>query len=173
MLVYYQILAYLGHGPFNPRFQDSIFRRCDGSWWSELTNSLNFVPFDSDKVCMGWTWYLGDDMIFFIISIAILPLYYRRKWIGWLTVGILSIASFAVTIWLVLHFNLSPYVFDNHYVDYSYWSYSKPYSRIPAYFVGLVTAWVLDDLETVRNITRNNRHHTTTSRLFAMAAFLA
>lgn len=20
----------------------------------------NFIPFDSDKVCMGWTWYLGN-----------------------------------------------------------------------------------------------------------------
>lgn len=20
----------------------------------------NFIPFDSDKVCMGWTWYLGS-----------------------------------------------------------------------------------------------------------------
>merc|ERR1719355_389234 len=35
MLVYYKIWAYLGSGPFAPTFQDSIFRRCDGSWWSE------------------------------------------------------------------------------------------------------------------------------------------
>ncbi len=57
------------------------------SWWSELTYTMsfglnismaafscyvchvmfldlkqtrNFIPFDSDKVCMGWTWYLGS-----------------------------------------------------------------------------------------------------------------
>merc|ERR1719443_2189466 len=36
MLVYYKIWVYFGYGPFAPRFQDSITRRCDGSWWSEL-----------------------------------------------------------------------------------------------------------------------------------------
>jgi len=67
---------------------------------------------------------------------------------------------------------LSPYVFDDHYTKYSYWSYSKPYSRIPAYFVGLVAAWVLDDLETIRGITRDNRVHTLRSRLVATLVFL-
>jgi len=60
MMVYYQIWPFLASGPFAPGFQDSIFRRCDISWWSELTYTMNLVPFDSDKVCMGWTWYLGD-----------------------------------------------------------------------------------------------------------------
>lgn len=172
MLAYYQIFAYMGNGPFAPRYQQSILSRCDGSWWSELTYSLNFLPFDSNKVCMGWTWYLGDDMIFFIISIAILPLYYRSKAAGWVTVSLISVASFAVTMWLCLHFSLSPYVFDSHYTDYSYWSYSKPYSRVPAYFVGLVAAWVLDDLEQIHGITRQNRVHTIKTRIAATAVFL-
>merc|ERR1712050_670022 len=98
MLVYYQILAYLGHGPFNPRYQDSIFRRCDISWWSELLYTMNFVPFDSDKVCMGWTWYLGD-MIFVIITMFILPAYYVRRIYGWLMVGFITALSFGFTTW--------------------------------------------------------------------------
>merc|ERR1719379_1337189 len=76
MIVYYKIWVYLGFGPFAVRFQQSINQRCDGSWWSELLYTMNFVPFDSDKVCMGWTWYLGDDMIFVIITMFILPAYY-------------------------------------------------------------------------------------------------
>jgi len=111
-------------------------------------------------------------MIFFMISIAILPLYYRRKWLGWLSVGLISLASFVVTIWLILKYNLSVYVFDQHYIDYSYYSYSKPYSRIPAYFVGLVMAWVLDDLENIRGMTRENRRHTSRTRILATLAFL-
>merc|ERR1712070_172964 len=86
MLVYYKIWVYFGYGPFAVRFQDSIIRKCDGSWWSELTYTMNFIPFDSDKVCMGWTWYLGDDMIFFIFGIMILPIYARKAWVGWATV---------------------------------------------------------------------------------------
>merc|ERR1711871_712120 len=97
MLVYYFIWPHLATGPFAPRFQDSVYRRCDVSWWSELTYVLNFIPFDSDKVCMGWTWYLGDDMIFFIVGIFLLPIYYRSRVIGWACLGLLSAASFAVT----------------------------------------------------------------------------
>jgi len=63
-------------------------------------------------------------------------------------------ASFAVTMWLVIKYHLSVYVFDDHYKDYSYYAYSKPYTRVPAYFVGMVAAWVLDDLERVHGITR-------------------
>jgi peptidoglycan/LPS O-acetylase OafA/YrhL len=154
MLVYYKIWPYLATGPFAPKFQDSIFRRCDASWWSELTYTLNFIPFDSDSVCMGWTWYLGDDMIFFIVGIIVLPLYYRRKFLGWFTIALLSGASFALTMWLVVKYHLGIYIFDDHYKDYSYYAYSKPYTRIPAYFVGMCAAWFLDDLERVHFITR-------------------
>merc|ERR1712072_1343597 len=169
MLVYYQIWQYFGFGPFAPTFQDSVTRRCDGSWWSELTYTMNFVPFNSDDVCMGWTWYLGDDMIFFIVSILILPLYYKRRVRGWTAVAILSAASFGVTAWLVIKYKLSIYIFDEQYTRYSYYAYSKPYTRIPAYFVGLVAAWVLDAME-LRGITRETRPTTRSVRMVASAA---
>lgn len=53
MLIYYKILAFLGNGPFAPQYQDSINRRCDGAWWTELAYTLNFMDghgtSDSDK----------------------------------------------------------------------------------------------------------------------------
>jgi peptidoglycan/LPS O-acetylase OafA/YrhL len=173
MLVYYKIWAYLGTGPFAAKFQDSIFRRCDESWWSELTYTLNFIPFDSDKVCMGWTWYLGDDMIFFLVGIIILPLYYRRKVLGWLCIAIITGASFAVTMWLVWKYKLSVYVFDDHYKDYSYYAYSKPYTRIPAYFVGMASAWVLDNMERIHGITRPLLASSRQKTWAALLAFLS
>lgn len=156
MLVYYGILPYLADGPFAPRFQDSVFRRCDKWWWSELTYTVNFVPMDPDAVCMGWTWFLGDDMIFFIMGIAILPLYYRRRLLGWIAVGCIAAASLAACTWLLVRYHLSVYIFDFHYRDYSYYAYSKPYTRAPAYLVGVATSWLLEDL-LERGITRESR----------------
>jgi len=155
MLVYAKIWPYLGSGPFASRFQDSILSRCGRTWWTELTYAMNFIPFDSNKVCMGWTWYLGDDMVFFILGIAILPVYYRRKWAGWLCVAILASASLSVTGWLIFKYDLSVYTLDDHYLRYSYWAYSKPQNRAPAYLVGVVAAWILDDWEQ-RGITRES-----------------
>jgi hypothetical protein len=163
MLVYYKMWVFLGFGPFAVRFQQSINERCEGSWWSELLYTMNFVPFDSDKVCMGWTWYLGDDMIFFIITMLILPAYYFKRIYGWLMVGFITAISFGLTIWLVLQHNLSVYVFDKHYTDYSYWAYSKPYTRIPAYFVGVVAAWILRDMEG-RGLTHNSQPYAAIGR---------
>jgi len=155
MLVYYQIWPYLSSGPFAPRFQTSISRRCDMSWWSELTYTVNFVPFDSDDVCMGWTWYLGDDMIFFIFGILLVPLYYKYRPVGWAVTLFLTGASIGVTLWLCIAHHLSPEALDYHYAAYSYWAYSKPYTRIPVYFVGITSAWILLNMER-RGVTKQS-----------------
>mmetsp|Transcript_47209 Transcript_47209/g.112163 ORF Transcript_47209/g.112163 Transcript_47209/m.112163 type:complete len:651 (+) Transcript_47209:77-2029(+) len=156
MLVYFGILPYLASGPFALSLQDSIFRRCTGSWWSELTYTMNFIPFDSDKVCMGWTWYLGDDMIFFIVGIAIIPIFHRAKLLGWFLLLSLTGISLGVTAFLITKYHLSAYIFDQHYAEYSYYAYSKPYTRAPAYFVGVAAAWVLQTMEE-RGITRESQ----------------
>jgi len=148
MMVYYLILPFLASGPFAPRFQNSVFRRCDISWWSELLYTVNFLPVSgSDDVCMGWTWYLGDDMIFFIVGIILVPVYYQRKAVGWAAVTVMTLASLAVTIYLCLSKHLGPNALDYHYAEYSYWAYSKPYTRIPCYFVGVVAGWILVEME--------------------------
>jgi len=130
-----------------------VYRRCDISWWSELTYTLNFIPFNSDDVCMGWTWYLGDDMIFFIVGILIVPLYYKFKTVAWATTGVLTLASLSITAWLVMKYHLAPEALDEHYQAYSLYAYSKPYTRIPTYFVGIAAAWILLAMEK-RGITK-------------------
>merc|ERR1719387_3160952 len=105
-------------------------------------------------------------MIFFIITLFILPVYTSRKLAGWAAVAGITALSFAVTIYLVTDHGLGVYVFDNHYTDYSYWAYSKPYTRIPAYFVGVIAAWVLDELES-RGYTRETRPTTGSARTLA------
>jgi len=155
MLIFYKILAFMGNGPFAPQFQQSINSRCDGSWWSELIYLMNFVPFDSDKVCMGWTWYLGDDMIFFIVGIFLIPVYYRKQWAGWFLGLLIIAASLTVTCYLIAHYNLGAYAFDINYQKYSYYAYSKPYCRIGAYLVGVMAAWVLAGMEK-RGVTRDS-----------------
>merc|ERR1719498_1178929 len=121
---------------------------------------------DSDKVCMGWSWYLGDDMIFFIIAMIVLPIYHRSRAAGWCSVLGLSAVSFGWTTFLIFKHNLSIYAFGDQYKEYSFWAYSKPYTRIPAYFVGLAAAWILDNME-ARGITREARPSTVKAKIMA------
>ena len=141
MLIYYKILPFYGAGPFVVRFQNSVFRRCDKLWWTQLLYIQNFYPFDSDEVCMGWSWYLGNDMCFFLVSPIILIMYDKSKRIGWTILIALFTTSTAITCYLIYHFDLGLYIYDKHFQDYAYWAYSKPYTRIGAYLVGLGAAF--------------------------------
>eukprot|EP00941_MAST-03F_sp_MAST-3F-sp1_P003105 g3105.t1 len=145
LLCYYKIFMYIGSGPFFARYQHSVTRRCDNSWWVEPLYIMNFYPASSDDLCMGWTWYLGNDFIFFAISAFLMPFFYRqRKMYSVVAVGLLIAVSFAVTTYLVLHYSLSVYIFDSHYTKYSYYAYSKPYTRFPAYGVGVLFALFME-----------------------------
>jgi len=147
MMLYIMIWPHLGRGPFVPRFQNSIYRRCDGSWLSELTYTMNFIPFDSDNVCMGWTWYLGDDMIFFIFGILLIPLHFKNQTLGWAAASTLIAVSCGISIYEINLHHLETYYLGSGYANYSYWLYSKPYHRIPAFLVGLAAAWILIKVE--------------------------
>ena len=98
LIFYSEIASRVGNGPFFIRFQRSVFRRCDKLWLPELLYLHNFIPFDSDKVCMGWSWYLGNDFIFFLCATFILSLHHHRPRIMWLTMAGVALASFALTV---------------------------------------------------------------------------
>lgn len=141
MLVYWQLLRFVpsgSGGPFFVRYQESISRRCDPTWWTELLYIQNFYPFNSDDVCMGWTWFLANDMVFFVIALPLIVLFARCKSAGWIASGVLAAASIGLTVWLVYQYHLSIYIFDTTYTRYSFYAYSKPYCRLPAYLVGVV-----------------------------------
>jgi hypothetical protein len=48
---------------------------------------------NGEKMCMGWGWYLQNDMQIFIISMLFLFLYSQSKLAGKLSLPILSLLS--------------------------------------------------------------------------------
>jgi peptidoglycan/LPS O-acetylase OafA/YrhL len=109
-------------------------------------DSAGEMHFDPDAVCMGWTWYLGNDFIFSFITVALMPVYYARKNIAWLIAALLIIGSCAITTYDIVQYNLGAYVFDDNYRAYSDMAYSRPWNRIPAYLVGVCAGWLLAEL---------------------------
>ncbi len=108
MVFYSQIVSRIGDGPFFVRYQQSVFRRCDNaSWLTSLLYLHNFVPFDSDQVCMGWSWYLGCDMVFFVMSPALLLLHHHRPKIMWTVMIAVALASSVLTVRSFIPISLS------------------------------------------------------------------
>jgi peptidoglycan/LPS O-acetylase OafA/YrhL len=141
LFCYIQLAFQLGSGPFFPRHQNDISRRC-GEWWAELLYSMNYYPWDSDTVCMGWTWYLGCEMIFFVAGFALLLVYASSKRAGWVLMVGTAAASTAFVAWITAEKDLGIYIFGKPYVDYTYWIYSKPHGRIAAYIVGMAACLI-------------------------------
>jgi peptidoglycan/LPS O-acetylase OafA/YrhL len=76
-------IAYLSDGP---RWYevDIAFADCKDWWWANFLFINNFVPDWKSSRCMSWTWYLANDMQFFIITPPLLFLYHRfSRVIGW------------------------------------------------------------------------------------------
>merc|ERR1712137_1158805 len=63
------------------------------------------------------------------------------------------------TFYLICHYSLG--IIDDprkpHGSDYQYYLYDKPWSRIPAYLVGLVVPWILTWAKRVYNLERGTQ----------------
>lgn len=62
---YIQISPHLGSGPFWISYYS--VDSCAAGWWRNLlfVNNLNSHMYDQ---CMVWTWYVANDMQFFLVS---------------------------------------------------------------------------------------------------------
>ncbi|XP_019645931.1 PREDICTED: O-acyltransferase like protein-like [Branchiostoma belcheri] len=81
---------------------------CAKNWWYNFLYINNFLDMATGKECMVWTWYLANDMQFFVISVPIIWITFRYFLVGMITQVVLLLASFGATIGLAIHYNLQP-----------------------------------------------------------------
>ena len=150
------MIPIIGNGPKWPQVAgpDSGFiTSCEKYWWTNLLYINNLYPWKMGDECIGWTWYLGNDMQFYVIGpLMIIPLYFLFP-LGLAVVGILLMMSFAITGALAGHFKYPASVFfpladstlpnQGPPWDYTDLLYSKPWSRIQPYLVGIVLGYLL------------------------------
>lgn len=172
MMLYVLVSPYLVFGPFSPRMQNNIFTDCgDNTWWSELLFINAFYPwFTNNGGCMGWSWYLGVDMVFAILGLVLLSLWKKLPTIAWVCAGVLFFASIAVTIQQSLHYKLEYNVISPSFGVYGHYLYSRPYTRLPGFLIGLTAPWALDALERLCGLRRGTQAQSCAARL---AVFLA
>ena len=122
---------------------------CESTWWWNLLYINNFA----DKIdsshgsgCIGWTWYLADDMQFFIISpLIIYPLWKLDKFGKLGKVGMLVMAVICLTVSTVIPAYLT--VKDNEIFNGDLLGfYVKPWNRFQPYLIGLFLGGVLHKL---------------------------
>ncbi|XP_030831493.1 nose resistant to fluoxetine protein 6 [Strongylocentrotus purpuratus] len=145
-LIWMYIKPWVGDGPLWRSFQNTD--SCIKYWWTNILYINNFYPQSFMHECIGWVWYLANDMQFFIISPFILVPLYFLPWLGLSLIGVLLAGSFAVTGALVGINKLGangiaiPGV-EATGADFSSVIYGKPYCRIPPYLVGMILGYLM------------------------------
>lgn len=136
MFLFWQIMANLGSGPVFFRYKEEYSDACTRYWWSHLLFINNFYPFTVDEQCMGWTWYLPNDMQFFTILPPLVYLCYKYRVVGIITIGVLMTASLIASVIILQLAGFGPSylrIQESYYRVY----YTKPYMRVPPFFIGI------------------------------------
>ena len=126
---------------------------CSKYWWTNLLYINNLYPWNMAKQCIGWSWYLANDMQFFVIApLILIPMYYLFP-VGLVMSSVMLAGSFLITATLSGVFDFQGGIFasiaygyvpnPNITVSYMDVIYEKPWSRISPYIVGLLLGYVL------------------------------
>ncbi|XP_045156182.2 nose resistant to fluoxetine protein 6-like [Mercenaria mercenaria] len=135
---------------------------CKTKWWTNLLYINNMYPNYGNLMttCLGWGWYLANDMQFYLILgpivIITLSLRGKLKYIGMFLTIILIVLGMVIRGFVVWYYGL---VFDDifyrptKHVDDPLAKngplYGRPYTRYSVYLVGMLTGYIL--------ATTNNR----------------
>ncbi|KAJ5070124.1 o-acyltransferase [Anaeramoeba ignava] len=158
----------LGNGPMWKLYQESVNKPCSKSWWANAFLITDFYP-KWENSCFGHLWYLSLDFQFYLLSPAIIFLFYRNRKFGYFSVFSLMILSFIITASVVSGYNISQSVAAPNSSDYWNKVYVKPWCRITPFLLGMILGFVL--YERPENSSRKVRKKLRIS-LFLFAGFL-
>ena len=139
IFIVWSIEPYLANGPKAATVVTSS--NCSDNWWRAVLLIDNL--FDNYKNCVGWGWYLSNDIQLFIVCLIPMFVYSAiSKILGKMIVVLLLVASVISSIYVSYKYNLlipfwtniKPELSGIQFVKY----YIKPYCRGGPYFLGLL-----------------------------------
>ncbi|XP_052816398.1 nose resistant to fluoxetine protein 6-like [Mya arenaria] len=140
------LLPYIVSGPFWNGGEFPNMGGCRKYWWTNLIYVNNYVI--DDETCMGWSWYLANDMQFYIISpLILLPLFYNV--FAGAACGVVFIAASTAAIWVVdVNHEYSaqaalPFAPPPKDANFTKNLYVPSYTRIGPYVLGLFAGYLL------------------------------
>ena len=151
------LMMHLGDGPTYPSAtweQSTSYQNCKKYWWTNLLYINNLYPWKMEDECIGWTWYLANDMQFYIFSpIILIPLYFLFP-IGLVICAIVLLVCFIITGTLTGVYDLQANEFaifaygyspknPSPIVSFQNLLYIKPWHRVAPYIVGLILGYIL------------------------------
>lgn len=95
--IYYAVYIHTGDGPlWGDNMTLGQIPYCEEAWKSILF--VDNLVYNGEKMCMGWGWYLQNDMQIFIFSLLFIFLYTKHKIMGYASIALLIILSIVLNI---------------------------------------------------------------------------
>ena len=86
ILFFWSLDMHLGNGPVW-WFGWHNDADCSDYWYSNILYLNNFIPDGKGSGCLGVSWYLANDMQFFLVATVTLYVYHKcPKFVGWILV---------------------------------------------------------------------------------------
>ncbi|XP_076395912.1 uncharacterized protein LOC143265791 isoform X2 [Megachile rotundata] len=131
---------------------------CSKYWWANVLYINNF--FEWQDLCMSWTWYISNDMQFFMLGIFLLMLstsYYYASLSLSVTMIIAASAYRAYVTYVTEYLATN----DAKFETLSF-MYIRPWMRIQPYLLGMGTALILHKLNYKLHLSKVNSHYSST-----------
>lgn len=134
------LYRYLGSGPFWP---STIWgaEHCKKVWWTNLLYVNNLVKTHSQ--CMGWTWYLANDMQFYVISPIFLFFMYIIPVAGGVLTSLLLAMGIGIAFWKEYEVNGNFFTMKSD--GGAFWNevYTVPWCRVGCWAVGMLLGFLI------------------------------
>lgn len=135
----------LGSGPFWWQME-LLTKKCRKNWWTGILYISNFWPTVYDEQCLPWTWYLANDFQFAVFGIVFMCVIHKcRRWAE-LVLSLIACISIGVTMWITSHWDVAALSLVDGGKMQNY-VYNKPYCRIPAYIIGMISVLIFMRIE--------------------------
>eukprot|EP00013_Stygamoeba_regulata_P020285 CAMPEP_0177652660 /NCGR_PEP_ID=MMETSP0447-20121125/13259_1 /TAXON_ID=0 /ORGANISM="Stygamoeba regulata, Strain BSH-02190019" /LENGTH=682 /DNA_ID=CAMNT_0019155941 /DNA_START=129 /DNA_END=2177 /DNA_ORIENTATION=- len=156
ILVYLQLSPYFADGP-QWYMYEKVISHTAPQWWYNLLFINNFV--DIRRQTLGWSWYLANDMQFFVVLPIFIVAHAIHELMGWALVLLGVVGCLVSRMVIVLHYDigLDSVLGADAGQDSFNQLYQKPWSRIAPYLLGVATAFLY--LRITRSETRKVKLH--------------
>ncbi|KAH8276110.1 hypothetical protein KR044_009145, partial [Drosophila immigrans] len=123
---------------------------CRIYWWRNILYINNFFP--QHEMCMMWSWYMANDMQFYVMGSLLLAL--SRKYF--------KAVALALVVFLISSWSIAGVVSLQHHYTHKValpfesfdFLYDKPWQRVGPYIVGMFTGYALYKVKTPPTISR-------------------
>jgi peptidoglycan/LPS O-acetylase OafA/YrhL len=146
LFFWWTLTVHLGDGPTwreSAGEGSGLQKNCEKYWWTNFLYINNLYPWGLGDECMGWTWYLSNDMQFYVFApLILIPLYFFFP-IGLGISAFVILGTFIANGAIAGVHGFQANVFQIVNPDESNDIYIKPYTRAGPYVVGLVLGFIL------------------------------